>query len=63
MVTAFAQLVGYLVATAGVFLLVGSPWILVGAGAVLLIVPEIVQEVRRRDPAPSAVRARVTHER
>jgi hypothetical protein len=60
-VAVLAQLVGFLVALAGVFLLVGSPWVLVAGGCLLLVVPEIVESyregVRRRgDTAPEPVR-------
>lgn len=53
--TQVAQLVGYLVALSGAFLLLG-PWALVGGGLILLIVPEIVEGVRSRGTTADTVR-------
>jgi hypothetical protein len=55
-IASVAQLIGYLMAVAGAFLLFG-PWALVAGGLVLLLVPEIV-EVARRGTAASPPRTR-----
>lgn len=47
------QIVGALLVLLGVALL-WTPWVLIAAGVALLVVPEVLEEVRRREHAAVA---------